>query len=162
MVRGYRYGAWHGGPDPLAPPYDVRAALDQMGDDVLAGATPADALRALMHRGAEAMRGLDDMLRRVRQQRRDLRERGRLDGTLEEVRQLLDTAVGQERAALFPDPSDDARFREASLDALPERHRTRGPRARRLRLAVGRRRRRRTTRSATCCGGRSWTASSAG
>ena len=119
MVRGYRYGAWHGGPDPLAPPYDVRAALDQMGDDVLAGATPADALRALMHRGSEAMRGLDEMLRRVRQQRRDLRESGRLDGTLEEVRRLLDTAVGQERAALFPDPSDDARFREASLDALP-------------------------------------------
>jgi len=119
MVRGYRYGAWHGGPDPLAPPYDVRAALDQLGDDVLAGATPADALRALMHRGSDAMRGLDEMLRRVRQQRRDLRESGRLDGTLEEVRRLLDTAVGQERAALFPDPSDDARFREASLDALP-------------------------------------------
>jgi uncharacterized protein with von Willebrand factor type A (vWA) domain len=119
MVRGYRYGAWHGGPDPLAPPYDVRAALDQMGDDVLAGATPADALRALMHRGSDAMRGLDEMLRRVRQQRRDLRESGRLDGTLEEVRRLLDTAIGQERAALFPDPSDDARFREASLDALP-------------------------------------------
>ena len=119
MVRGYRYGAWHGGPDPLAPPYDVRAALDQMGDDVLAGSTPADALRALMHRGSEAMGGLDEMLRRVRQQRRDLRESGRLDGTLEEVRRLLDTAVGQERAALFPDPSDDARFREASLDALP-------------------------------------------
>ena len=51
MVRGYRYGAWHDGPDPLAPPYDVRAALDQMGDDVLAGSTPADALRHLMHRG---------------------------------------------------------------------------------------------------------------
>ena len=119
MARGYRYGAWHGGPDPLAPPYDVRAALDQMGDDVLAGATPADALRALMHRGSDAMRGLDEMLRRVRQQRRDLRESGRLDGTLEEVRRLLDTAVGQERAALFPDPSEDARFREASLVALP-------------------------------------------
>ena len=23
-----RYGEWHGGPDPLAPPYDVRGALD--------------------------------------------------------------------------------------------------------------------------------------
>jgi uncharacterized protein with von Willebrand factor type A (vWA) domain len=119
MVRGYRYGAWHDGPDPLAPSYDVRAALDQLGDDVLAGSTPADALRHLMHRGSDAMRGLDEMLRRVRQQRRHLRERGRLDGTLEEVRRLLDTAIGQERASLFPDPSDDARFREASLDALP-------------------------------------------
>jgi uncharacterized protein with von Willebrand factor type A (vWA) domain len=34
--RGYRYGSWHDGPDPLAPPYDVRRALDRMGDDVLA------------------------------------------------------------------------------------------------------------------------------
>ena len=119
MVRGYRYGAWRDGPDPLAPPYDVRGALDQLGDDVLAGATPADALRQLLRRGADGMRGLDEMLRRVRRQRRDLRESGRLDGTLEEVRRLLDTAIGQERAALFPDPSDDARFREASLDALP-------------------------------------------
>ncbi|MDQ1618406.1 MAG: hypothetical protein QOE19_975, partial [Actinomycetota bacterium] len=29
---GYRYGAWHEGPDPLAPPYDVRRALDRLGD----------------------------------------------------------------------------------------------------------------------------------
>ena len=119
--RGYRYGSWHGGPDPLAPPYDVRRALDRLGDDVLGGATPRDALRRLLRRGTDddGPRGLDEMMRRLRQQRRELRERGRLDGTLEEVRRLVDTAVGQERSALFPDPSDDARFREASLDALP-------------------------------------------
>ncbi|HEU4676968.1 MAG TPA: VWA domain-containing protein, partial [Motilibacteraceae bacterium] len=49
----------------------------------------------------------------------EARERGRLDGTLEQVRSLLDKAIGQERAELFPNPSDDARFREAQLDALP-------------------------------------------
>jgi uncharacterized protein with von Willebrand factor type A (vWA) domain len=120
MPRGdYRYGAWHEGPDPLAPPYDVRRALDRLGDDVLAGQSPREALRNLLRQGSERMRGLDEMMRRIRQQRREMRDRGRLDGTLEEVRRLLDTAVGQERAALFPDPSDDARFREASLDALP-------------------------------------------
>jgi uncharacterized protein with von Willebrand factor type A (vWA) domain len=120
MPRGYRYGSWHDGPDPLAPPYDVRRALDRLGDDVLSGSTPRDALRRLLRRGTgEGPRGLDDMMRRVREQRRQMRERGRLDGTLDEVRRLVDTAVGQERSALFPDPSDDARFREASLDALP-------------------------------------------
>jgi uncharacterized protein with von Willebrand factor type A (vWA) domain len=99
----------------------VRRALDRLGDDVLGGATPRDALRRLLRRGMDddGPRGLDEMMRRLRQQRRELRERGRLDGTLEEVRRLVDTAVGQERSALFPDPSDDARFREASLDALP-------------------------------------------
>jgi uncharacterized protein with von Willebrand factor type A (vWA) domain len=117
--RGYRYGAWHEGPDPLAPPYDVRRALDRLGDDVLAGQSPREALRNLLRQGSDRLRGLDEMMRRIRQQRREMRDRGRLDGTLEEVRRLLDTAVGQERAALFPDPSDDARFSEASLDALP-------------------------------------------
>ena len=115
----YRYGQWHGGPDPLAAPYDVRQALDALGDDVLRGAAPAEALRRLLRTGPDGHRGLDDLLRRVREQRKQLRERGRLDGTLDEVRALLDQAVGEERAALFPDPSDDARLREAQLDALP-------------------------------------------
>ncbi|NJP89723.1 hypothetical protein HCN51_09740 [Nonomuraea sp. FMUSA5-5] len=119
----FRYGEYHDGPDPLAPPYDVRAALDEMGDAILSGSTPVHALRDLLKRGlpgAQERRGLDDMLREVRRRRRDLRERGRLDGTLERARALLDKAIGQERAELFPDPSDDARLREAGLDALPE------------------------------------------
>ena len=33
----YRYGACDDGPDPLAPPYDVRDALDEIGDAVLDG-----------------------------------------------------------------------------------------------------------------------------
>ncbi|MBB6546039.1 vWA domain-containing protein [Nonomuraea rubra] len=119
----FRYGEYHDGPDPLAPPYDVRSALDEMGDAILSGSTPVHALRDLLKRGlpgAQDRRGLDDMLREVRRRRRDLRERGRLDGTLERARALLDKAIGQERAELFPDPSDDARLREAGLDALPE------------------------------------------
>ena len=119
----FRYGEYHDGPDPLAPPYDVRAALDEMGDAILSGSTPVHALRDLLRRGlpgARERRGLDDMLREVRKRRRDLRERGRLDGTLERARALLDKAIGQERAELFPDPSDEARLREAGLDALPE------------------------------------------
>ncbi len=33
----FRYGQWRGGPDPLAPPYDVQGAVDQVGAEVLAG-----------------------------------------------------------------------------------------------------------------------------
>ncbi|MFB4291601.1 VWA domain-containing protein [Nonomuraea sp. ATR24] len=122
-MTAYRYGEYHDGPDPLAPPYDVRAALDEMGDAILSGSTPVHALRDLLKRGlpgAQDRRGLDDMLREVRRRRRDLRESGRLDGTLEKARALLDKAIGQERAELFPDPADDARLREAELDALPD------------------------------------------
>jgi uncharacterized protein with von Willebrand factor type A (vWA) domain len=122
-MSGYRYGEYHDGPDPLAPPYDVRAALDEMGDAILSGSTPVHALRDLLRRGlpgAPDRRGLDELLREVRRRRRELRERGRLDGTLERARALLDTAIGQERAELFPDPSDDARMREVELDSLPD------------------------------------------
>src|SRR3984885_11816041 len=117
-MANYRYGEYDGGPDPLAAPYDVRGALDDMGDDILGGGTPAEALRDLLRRGWQNRRGLDDLLRRVRERSRELRSRGRLDGMLEQASALLDTAIGQERAELFPDPSDDARMREAELDTV--------------------------------------------
>ena len=119
-MANYRYGRYTDGPDPLALPYDVRGAVDEMGDSVLAGANPADALRDLLRRGQGDRRGLDDMLRRVRERQREIRQSGRLDGILEQARALLDTAIGQERAELFPDPADEARMREADLDALPD------------------------------------------
>src|SRR5579862_9001300 len=90
-----------------------------MGEEILSGAAPSDALRELLRRGMPDRRGLDDLLRRVRERQREVRGRGRLDGILEQARALLDTAIGQERAELFPDPSDEARMREADLDSLP-------------------------------------------
>ncbi len=118
MARS-RYGEWHGGDDPLAAPYDVSGAIDELGDSVLDGLSPAEALAQLMRRGLADRRGLDDLLRQVREQQRRARRAGRLDGTLEQVRELLDRALEAERAALFPDPSDDARLAEAELDNLP-------------------------------------------
>jgi uncharacterized protein with von Willebrand factor type A (vWA) domain len=117
-VSGYRYGPYSGGPDPLEPPYDVRGAVDALGESVLDGTDPASALRDLLRRGMSGHRGLDDLLRRVRERQREIRGRGRLDGILDQVRSLLDTAIGQERAELFPNPDDSARMREAELDDL--------------------------------------------
>jgi uncharacterized protein with von Willebrand factor type A (vWA) domain len=117
-VTGYRYGEFNGGPDPLEPPYDVRGAVDALGDSIMAGEDVANALRDLIRRGMAGRRGLEDLLRQVRERQRELRRSGRLDGILEQASALLDTAIGQERAELFPDPSDDARMREAELDAL--------------------------------------------
>jgi uncharacterized protein with von Willebrand factor type A (vWA) domain len=118
-VAKFRYGAWHGGPDPLEPPYDIREALDEIGDDVLAGMSPRAALNRLLRRGASDRDGLDALRRRARERARELRRSGRLDGTLEQVRQLLEQALEEERRALFPDPDDSARLAEAELDALP-------------------------------------------
>ena len=118
-MSGFRYGPWAGGPDPLDYPFAATDALDELSRQVLDGRAPREALDSLLRRGMNGRRGLDDLRRAVDRRRRDVRSRGRLDGTLEEVRRLLDTAVGQERAALFPDPSDESRMREDELDALP-------------------------------------------
>ncbi|MEO8889179.1 MAG: VWA domain-containing protein [Jatrophihabitantaceae bacterium] len=114
-----RYGAWHGGPDPLQPPYDIRDALDEIGDDVLSGASPRNALNRLLRKGTADRSGLDALRRKARERARELRESGRLDGTLQKVKELLDRALEEERRALFPDPADSARMAEAELDALP-------------------------------------------
>jgi uncharacterized protein with von Willebrand factor type A (vWA) domain len=115
----YAYGPYAGGPDPLAPPFDIRAAMDEIGRDVMEGASPGQALRELLRRGPQGRRGLDDLTRQVWQRRRELQRNNRLDGTLERVRELLNRALDAERAALGREDSDDARFREMQLDALP-------------------------------------------
>ncbi|MGH3701042.1 MAG: vWA domain-containing protein [Pseudonocardiaceae bacterium] len=114
----YRYGPWDGGPDPLAAPADLSAALNQIGRDVMDGASPRTAIRELLRRGLPGTRGMDELARRIWQRRAQITRRHRLDGTLQQVRELLDHALTAERRALFPDPGDDARFREVRLDAL--------------------------------------------
>ena len=116
---GFRYGAWSGGRDPLEPPYDVASALDEIGERVLAGESPRQALRDLLRKGADGMRGLDDLRRKVAKAQREARNKGQLDGTLQEVKALLEQAVELEKSALFPDPSDAARMAEMELDTLP-------------------------------------------
>jgi uncharacterized protein with von Willebrand factor type A (vWA) domain len=115
----YSYGPWHGGPDPLAPPADLSAALDEIGRDVMDGASPRAAMRELLRRGLAGTPGMDELARRVWQRRAEITRSHRLDGTLQQVRELLERALAAERRELFPDPDDDARFREARLDALP-------------------------------------------
>ncbi|MBL7659992.1 hypothetical protein INQ28_27295, partial [Escherichia coli] len=54
-----RYSAYTGGPDPLAPPVDLRDALEQIGQDVMAGASPRRALSELLRRGTRNLTGAD-------------------------------------------------------------------------------------------------------
>jgi uncharacterized protein with von Willebrand factor type A (vWA) domain len=115
----FTYGQYYDGPDPLAPPVDLRDALDAIGRDVMDGRSPRSALEELLRRGTRNTGGLDELSRRLWQKRSQIQRRHNLDGTLQQVRQLLDDALRLEKTALFPDPDDDARFREAQLDALP-------------------------------------------
>jgi len=113
----YAYGPYAGGPDPLAPPVDLRDALDAIGQDVMEGASPRGALRELMRRGMPGQRGLDQLAARANKQRRELLKRNNLDGTLAEVRELLEHAVLEERKELARALDEEARFAEMQLES---------------------------------------------
>lgn len=120
--RSARYGRYTGGPDPLAPPIDLAEALDAVAEDVMAGHSPEQALREFLRRGSRERQGLDDLARRVNERRRDLLRRHRLDGTVQEVKELLDRALREERDQFLRDARMDPvdrQFREMQLDNLP-------------------------------------------
>jgi len=112
------YGPYAGG-DPLAPPVDLGEALAAIGEDVMAGYSPERAMREFLRRGGQTQRGLDDLARQVAERRRELLQRHNLDGTMQQVKELLDKAVLAERKQLARDLDDDARFQEMRLDGLP-------------------------------------------
>ncbi len=115
-----RFKKYDGG-DPLAPPVDLAEALDAIGEDVMAGYSPERAMREFMRRGGQDQAGLDELARKVAEKRRELLQKNNLDGTLREVKELLDKAVLEERKQLARDAMmDDAdrAFREMQLDNL--------------------------------------------
>ncbi|PSL39166.1 uncharacterized protein with von Willebrand factor type A (vWA) domain [Labedella gwakjiensis] len=122
LTRDARYGKYVDGPDPLAPPVDVSEALDAIGQDVMAGSSPEQALREFLRRGPRDGFGLDDIARQVAERRRDLAREHNLDGTLQEIRELLDKAVLAERKQLARDAlmdDGDRALAEMQLDNLP-------------------------------------------
>jgi uncharacterized protein with von Willebrand factor type A (vWA) domain len=101
---------------------DLAEALDAIAEDVMAGYSPRRALQEFLRRGGRNREGLDDLASRVQQRRSELLGRHRLDGTLSEVRKLLDTAVLEERKQLARDAmmdNTDRAFREMQLQNLP-------------------------------------------
>jgi uncharacterized protein with von Willebrand factor type A (vWA) domain len=122
LTRSARYGKYAGGPDPLAPPVDIAEALDAIGEDVMAGYSPEAAMREFLRRGGKNGAGLDELARRVADRRRELTQKHNLDGTLQEIRELLEKAVLAERGQLARDvemDDGDRMLAELQLDNLP-------------------------------------------
>lgn len=122
LTRDARYGKYVGGPDPLAPPIDLTEALDAIGEDVMAGYSPERAMREFLRRGGKNNAGLDEIARRVADRRRRLTQKHNLDGTLREIKELLDHAVLEERKQLARDvemDDTDRALAELQLDNLP-------------------------------------------
>lgn len=114
-----RYRRWDGSQDPLAE-LPVDELVDQLSEQVLDGWSIDQALRRLLERGMEGrfdgLRGLRERLRQLRQTREP---RGMPD-PLREVREQLEEIKGVERLELSADDSEEVRFRELTLDALPD------------------------------------------
>ncbi len=115
-----RYSRWDGSQEPFGPDLAPADLLDAMSDDVLSGTDAREAIGRLLRRGMQGrFSGLDALRARLRQARE--RETRGLDlaGPLEEIRERLDEILDRERATLSFRAEDDARLREAFLDALP-------------------------------------------
>jgi uncharacterized protein with von Willebrand factor type A (vWA) domain len=101
---------------------DLAEALDAIGEDVMAGYSPERAMREFLRRGGRDQTGLDDLARQVAARRRELLQKHDLDGTMREVRELLDKAVLEERGQLARDvdlDDGDRALREMQMANLP-------------------------------------------
>ena len=112
------YGRYAGGPDPLAPPVDLGEALEAIGEEVMAGYSPERAMREFLRRGGADQPGLDDLAARVAQKRQELLSRHNLEGTMAQVKELLDRAVLSERKQLAREMGEEARFAEMQIENL--------------------------------------------
>ena len=115
-----RYGRWSGTQDPFPASVGADEVLGEIGDDLLAGLSPEQALRRLTQRGMQGrIAGLEQLRRRVEQARRRELERMGLEGPLRRVEQRLEEILDRERTALEFDAGEDAPARAAQLEGLP-------------------------------------------
>ncbi|HKZ76416.1 MAG TPA: hypothetical protein VJ259_07095 [Actinomycetota bacterium] len=115
-----RYSKWDGSQDPFGPDVPAAELLEEMSEDLLSGAGAQGAMSRLLRRGMQGrFTGLDALRARLREAR--AREQAALDlqGPLEEIRDRLEDIVERERSTLSFRAEEDARMREAFLDALP-------------------------------------------
>ena len=88
----------------------------------MAGYSPERAMREFLRRGGRDQAGLDELARRVAERRKELTRQNNLDGTLQEVKELLDRAVLAERKQLARDvdmDEGDRALAQMQLDNLP-------------------------------------------
>ena len=119
-----RYGRWTGSQDPFPADVSPDDVLAEIGEDVLEGLTPDEALQRLLQRGFSGRRGavsgLSGLRRRVEAARRRELQRMGLDGPLQQIQQQLADIVAAERAALdLAEDGVDAAAHHEQLDALP-------------------------------------------
>jgi len=117
----HRYSRWDG--TQAIPDLDADDVLDEIADDVLGYGDLKSALQRLLQQGMRRpdgppMRGLKDLLDRLRQQRQQRLSRYDLGSSLEDIAKKLDDVVKTERAGIERDL--EGRRRERRRQALEQ------------------------------------------
>lgn len=99
-MKAYRYQAWDGTQDPLGIlPDDL---LDAISEDLLYYGDPLQAIKRLYNKGIPKLgiQGKDDLLKKLREQRRAFLERYNLWNLVEELKKRLEGIVDRERSTV--------------------------------------------------------------
>ena len=122
MTLRYRYSEWDGTQE--IPPLDADEVLAGLTDDLMNFGDLQHALRNMMQRGmrmpsGDRMRGLRDLLQRLRQQRRQALDRFDLSSVFEDLQHQIDEVIDLERDTLEErgDEADRQRPRPAAPDS---------------------------------------------
>ncbi len=102
-MQRYRYSRWDGTQE--IPELDPDSLLNAISDDLLNFGDLQQALRNLLERGLQGrpgqrVGGLQELLRRLRQRRRQMLDRYDLTSVIEDIRQRLDEIIRTEKATL--------------------------------------------------------------
>jgi uncharacterized protein with von Willebrand factor type A (vWA) domain len=128
LLRDSRFSRWDG--SQTVPDLDADEILDALADDLMSEGDLESALRRLMERGWQSgdptrpdMAGIQDLLRRLQERRRELLERYNLGDTLSGIREELESIVDEERTGVQRRLDDAARpqsRQEAPTGPTPE------------------------------------------
>ena len=128
LAREARYSQWDG--SQTVPDLEADEILDALADDLMSEGDLAAALRRLMERGWQSgdptrpdMAGLQDLMQRLQERRRELLERYNLGDTLSGIREELESIVAEERSGVQRRLDEAARSRRvapADADRSPD------------------------------------------
>ena len=98
----YRYSRWDGSQNISA--FTAEDILNAMADDLIADGDVESALQRILRRGADApdgrMRGLQDLLNRLRERKQQQLNRYRLDSLMDDLKKRLEDVINTERSGV--------------------------------------------------------------
>ena len=126
-ATSFKFSAWDGSQEL---PLDADQILEALADDLMEYGDMRWAMRNLLSRGMQIpqggyMQGLRDMLKKLRDQKRERLEQFNLSSIFDQFREQLDEILGMERERIdewLNHPEDDSSFSDDLLKNIAERN----------------------------------------